>query len=476
MRIGDINDIADWHDARSLREQITPHVLARIHDDNVRPTGVQIVDYPKDVINVRPLARFTIDDHLIYSTLVFQIARSIDNTIGRAVHSYRWLWNDNGFRAPVRSWIRMQRRCRSLLKKDGTLKLAKTDISSFYEGVDLDTLVDDIDYLDIGNYNPGRLRGFLDGFQEAHHAWGLPQGLDASGLLANLYLTPVDEYLRRRKLQYFRYSDDIDIFSRDWEELREAISDINKILRAKRLSMSAAKTRIYEPDEALRKFDDTEKEALQYNIDIGSTSSPDEVKAFFIKASEADPLSARDIRWSLRRLGQFGVDYAIGWAFDNLVRSPHLARTIFDYLHYFPSETGKISRHLSKLAKDTSWLNPHLKKEIFRYFLTAQIDDRAIRELAWLALDDQNTETFVREFATRYIGRTSKFGDGPRIKHAYESESNLYMRRALLIAMYESRYCPTRMLSGLTKESTLLRWTASYLLQEPKVPLPKESL
>jgi hypothetical protein len=370
----------------------------------------------------------------------------------------------------------MQRRCRALLKKDGTLKLAKTDIASFYEGVDLDILIDDINYLDLGNYAPMRLRDFLDGFREAHHAWGLPQGLDASGLLANLYLTPVDEYLKRNKLRHYRYSDDIDIFSTDWDELREAISDINRIMRSRRLSMSAAKTRIYEPDEALQKFDDTEKEALQYNIDIGSEKSPEEVKAFFIKASEADHPSTRDLRWVLRRLGQFGIDYAIPWAFEKLARSPHLARNIFDYLYYFPGETARISKYLSSLAREATWLNPHLQKEIFRYFLTSQIDDRTIKDLAWSLLDDNNTETFVREFAARYFGRNSTFGDGPRIKHVYESESDLYIRRALLIAMYESRYCPTRMLTGLTKEATLIRWTATYLLQGPKVPLPKESL
>lgn len=474
-KTGSLNDVIDWSDLYPAKEHIIYDATTRIKEGGVRPTRLQVVDYPKDAINVRPLVRFSIEDRIVYSSLALQIARAIDNSLNASVYSYRWRLDETNFWSPVRSWVRMQQKGRRLLNSNNRIKLAKTDIVSFYENVDAAILVDDIHALGIDGYSPYMLQDFLNGFEEVNHAWGLPQGPDVSGLLSNLYLSPVDLYLKRHKLRYLRYSDDLYIFHEDWDLLRESLLDINRILRSKRLAMSSVKTQIYDNEEALAKFEDNEKDALQYGINLQISKSASELRNFFDRAIEQDPLSRRDLKWVTRRLGEIGDDYAVAWTLDNLERNQHLAEPLFDYLHFFVRESNRIGKYLGKLIKRVeTQCNPHLEQQIVRYFLSKEAYDVNVWNLAWTLVEDRNREGFVREHAARYIGRHARYGDGQRLKLFYETEAEVRMRRALLVAMYEARYCPVRLLQGLRMERTEIRWTADYLLNVPSIPLPKQ--
>lgn len=470
-----LRDFMNCADVLHFKSDVLARVESRTLSGEIRPSGFQIIDHPKDEINVRPLVRFSFDDHLIYNSIILQLSRCIESVLNRSVYSYRWRWDDKGFRAPIRSWLRMQRIGRYSLKKNRTLRMAKTDVVSFYDNVDLEILIDDINALGAEEYDSTNLRTFLEGFQQINHAWGLPQGPDASGMLANLYLVPIDNYLIRSKLRYQRYSDDVSIFSPDWDELRSVLLDINKILRARRLVMSATKTQIYEPSDALSEYEDIEKDALQYGIATHARGSADKMRDYFLKITDSGRPTLRDLRFALNRLGRLGDESAIDWALESLNRNPHFADIIFNYLAHFEQKTDKVCKYLVGLIqRSDTGNNAQLQHRIIAYFLAAELHDIDVHELAWSLIDNKNSDAFVREFAARYIGRHSTYGDGQRLKHIYESESDVYVRRALLVAMYECSYCPPRLLQGLSNDSTELRWTARYLISSPCVPLPRK--
>lgn len=84
---------------------------------------------------------------------------------------------------------------------------------------------------------------------------GIPQGPQASFFLANLYLTEIDSILVNKGLSYYRYMDDIRIYSSSKDELLEVLVLIDKYLKSNGLSINSKKTLI----EVLSEDRDEEK-------------------------------------------------------------------------------------------------------------------------------------------------------------------------------------------------------------------------
>ncbi|MDX1984578.1 MAG: reverse transcriptase/maturase family protein [Bryobacteraceae bacterium] len=76
---------------------------------------------------------------------------------------------------------------------------------------------------------------------------GLPLGNQTSQFFANVYLNPLDHYIRRelRPLEYIRYCDDFLVFAESKRDLREARAAIVGFLCGLRLEIHSGKSRIY---------------------------------------------------------------------------------------------------------------------------------------------------------------------------------------------------------------------------------------
>lgn len=171
----------------SYRESLVRKVLS----NDYAPAHVEIVDLPKDVISVRPLARLRPEHRLVYDAAVFAAANSIESAIPRGVYSYRWWKKRQRLVGPGKMWITMQRVAKALHNKKPSLLLARTDVTAFYEHIEVDQLIEDLGALDVPAWSIEVLETFLRAFNGLSHAWGLPQGPDSSGILANLYLIPL---------------------------------------------------------------------------------------------------------------------------------------------------------------------------------------------------------------------------------------------------------------------------------------------
>ncbi len=347
----EIPDVAAYADIEHQWDRGYRKTLeAAIADGDCTPRHTEIVDYPKNSITFRPLARFSARDRLIYDALIFSAAARIDKQIRKPVYSYRWDHKSARPKFWYQPWKRMQANARLTLKSDNWLRMATLDVSSFYEHIDVDILADDLACLAKSSDQSTNLSRFLDSFQRINHAWGLPQGSDASGILANLYLAPVDEYLTKSGFKYLRYSDDIMIFHRDWTELRDVLSEINRILRARRLSMSAQKTGILEPKEAFERIHDIRKASLSAACDIGMPGAHIEVRLYFDEIAKDESSDTRSLRFVINRLAKLEDDYAVSWCLDNLPFLAHVAKEVFSYLAIFTDRVGEIQKSWSILC------------------------------------------------------------------------------------------------------------------------------
>lgn len=468
----EIPDIINLADVQSSWPEFRARVRDSLKSGQVGPDYVEIIDAPKNPFAVRPIARLTVHDRLVYDTLVFAIASLIETQLRESVFSARWGSEGEDFWSPVNSWVSMQKRGVEIISDD-PFQLARTDIVSFYEHIDVSTLAIDIQAVGASDAITERLVRYLGMFQQSSHAWGIPQGPDASGILANIYLLPVDEFVHRAGFAYLRYSDDMMIFDTDRESLRNALLEINSILRSRRLSMSAAKTKIYDHHESVTQLEDLEKDAINYGIRIGEPNAGERLYKLFTEAVEG-PQRDRDVKFALFRMGRLRDDRALPWVLRNLKDSHHLASQLLQYLECFPERRPATSRaFISTMRLVADHKYDHLEQRILQAATRQCVHSSLIRDMAWEILQNKNKSNLPREFAARYLGRNSTVADGQLLRRQYEDEENVNVRRALLVAMYEAKSVSRGLLRSLASSGSQLSWVSRYLLKYPYVPLPR---
>lgn len=470
----DLPDIIAHADASHGWPYFRDQLIGSIVSGAYTPDVVDVVDLPKDRLSVRPLARMSIQDQLVYEALVFSAVELIDSRISDAVFSYRWSKFKGDLRSPKGAWVRMQDQARLLQAKYPTHMLAKTDITSFYEHIEVDILLEDLQSAGVDQWTRDRLEAFLRAFQRLNAVWGIPQGSDASGILANLYLVPIDTVLRRRGLEYVRYSDDIAMFGETWASLRRELLQINRVLRGRHLSMSGAKTKILTAAEAIEEFDDGGKDAIRYGVSIGAPMAGAEVQKMFDTATATYPPNARDIRFALNQFTELDDNYAVSWILGNLAKVPHLAPESIKYLESFRSVLTPVddSTILEMFASREFADYPYAEHHLLCFLLRRGVHHSKVHEAAWKILSDRNEETYLRETAARYIGLHAGPGDGALLKQEFRTERSDSLRRALLVALYESRQFYGLWLDDAAEAVPGLALTCHYLKTNPIIPLP----
>jgi hypothetical protein len=365
----------------------------------------------------------------------------------------------------------MRRRAQAKLKTNRHFKVASLDVSSFYEHIDIDLLSDDLHMVSQNEMAVDRVTKFLKRFQSINHAWGLPQGSDASGILANVYLAPVDEFLQRSRFPFFRYSDDVTIFDEEWNALRDALIEINRIFRGKRLSMASHKTGIKDFWDALQDLSNAEKASLDQAVRAGDPDAERDIRSFFEGLIEKDKVPASDLKFALNRLRNLGDDYAVDWCLDNLRFIAYASREIFAYFATCGRRQRTIRRRLEEFMNSSESVSyPYIEQRVLRYFVRLGIGSEAIKGAAWGIMEDKNREEFPREFAIRYLGGVVSASEAQLLRHKFEGEASLSMRRAYLIALYEAGRLSSRYLDDVQNSLPGLRWTCSYLGEFPKIP------
>ena len=157
------------------------------------------------------------------------------------------------------AWPAFDRIRRNAVLSDGYTHLTRTDITAYFENIDLRIL-------------ENALREALPNEPVLIHllirilaAWtrrteggtpvgrGIPQGNDVSSFLANIYLLPLDKtliaYCKRHDATWFRYVDDIDVYTHSAEAARAVVFEINESLRALHLNLQGSKTEILTGDD-----------------------------------------------------------------------------------------------------------------------------------------------------------------------------------------------------------------------------------
>jgi len=129
-----------------------------------------------------------------------------------------------------------------------------TDLTGFYENIDLDTLISDLRGLDCDF-------GVVDLLKSCLYRWssipgrGIPQGYSASDVLAKVYLNPVDTAMVDNGFDYVRYVDDMRVFCPSFVNCKSALMFLIQVLRRRGLNLQTAKTEMLRREDAQRQIE-----------------------------------------------------------------------------------------------------------------------------------------------------------------------------------------------------------------------------
>lgn len=259
-----------------LIEQVAAH--------RYRPRHLIEVDVPKSGLSVRPGNVLPIEEASLLHAIIYLLAPVLDPKIDKSVYSYRlhpkWkarakrgealfrevdieipflkrstLRSINVFEAWYERWPQFEHDARMAVTEDGFTHLTKTDISAYFENIDLRLLQDQIRAL-IRREEETLLQllfRILEGWTRTTSAGmpigrGIPQGNEVSSFLGNVYLIPLDRALShfcaRTDARWFRYVDDVKVFTRNDSDARSVVFIINEALRSLHLNLQGSKTEI----------------------------------------------------------------------------------------------------------------------------------------------------------------------------------------------------------------------------------------
>ena len=152
------------------------------------------------------------------------------------------------------AWPEFDRIRRRAVLSDGYTHLTRTDITAYFENIDLrilenalrEAIPNDPDLIQLLIRILTAWTRRTDGGTPVGR--GIPQGNQVSSFLANIYLLPLDKALiafcRRHDATWFRYVDDVDVYTRSSEAARAVVFEINEILRSLHLNLQGSKTEI----------------------------------------------------------------------------------------------------------------------------------------------------------------------------------------------------------------------------------------
>lgn len=325
----------------------------RLTSDTYNQTHATKIYIPKKSGVLRPYSLLAVEDQIVYQALANVVADKLLPRVRRRYLSlvFGHLYAGKKSKFFYKDWKEGYSSFSNSIKKachDGYKYTASFDLTACYDSIDhavlkyfLIDLKLDAEFCD---YLTKLLKHWsaADKEQPIYHGHGIPQGPLPSGLIAEVVLRHFDDNSSKPKsVRYFRYVDDIRLFAKTENELRQRLIELDMLSKQIGLFPQTSKIDIHEvksiaqeiksisnpPERVRRKLDpDQKKVRNRLKVLTDSYEIKDETRFKYVLAA-ASPNS--ELTKRLLKL---------------LVLYPHLYESIFFYI----SKADKLSRVVSK--------------------------------------------------------------------------------------------------------------------------------
>jgi RNA-directed DNA polymerase len=209
-----------------------------------KPSLVRGVEIPKPNGGVRLLGIPTVKDRVVQQAISQVMMRYYEVTFSESSHGFRPRRGTKGALKEAQSHI-----------EEGKTRIVDIDLEKFFDEVNQSRLmwllslrIGDRRLLDL--IRKTLRSGILIGGVENQRIKGTPQGSPLSPLLSNIVLDELDQDLRRRRLSFVRYADDLLIFTSSEKSAERVYKGVSEYIQKKmRLKVNEAKSGVKKLNE-----------------------------------------------------------------------------------------------------------------------------------------------------------------------------------------------------------------------------------
>ena len=429
-----VPDVLRWADYLSDPDRLVKQVRARIAGD-VRGQAVE-VRIPKNALATRAGTLIDLIDCLVYQTAVGRVAPKIEAATSERVLSAR-LSSDPRyfFLRSSEQYVKWQRAGLEQAKSRNGL-LVSTDLSSFFDTIDQPTLIRELEELTDETYAIDILRRQFRSWSLLQHR-GIPQGPNASRLLGNAYLLPVDEHMLTRGYDYWRYMDDVVIVVADQAEAARAVSDFERACNRRGLLVSSAKTEVQTPAEMLKASGSSLKRDVEYLMQRGPSQARKALMKIF---STAVPSKGRidisDAKFSVWRLAQSLDRGPLRRMLDRVADLGPIATVSAAYLRHFLTTTRTVQVVGDFLNDPDRNTSDYFESWLFAACLEypGKVPERWTARARTVALN-RNSTGFHRVLAMNLLALGGKTGDVIALRRLATQEHDPEIVRGAIVAL-----------------------------------------
>ena len=237
-------NFADWD--RPIRNRIQEYLNGR------KPEKPFAILVPKKNGSKKPWLIPSVADQVVLQAAVSGLARRVIQRVDdKRVFSYRCNRDPDRLlfvESQIRSWTQFQEKTENRLKQPSSFML-QLDLESAYRRIQRGKFYDFLEQVAGGGDEVKIIRLLIDGF--AGEEEGLPLVNDSVFFLGNVYLSTVDEIIRREAPDFIRFVDDYRIFGDSKDALSDMFSRIHRALAGTNFAISIPKVKIGSSSEYL---------------------------------------------------------------------------------------------------------------------------------------------------------------------------------------------------------------------------------
>jgi len=320
-----------------------------------------------------------------------------------------------------------------------------SDVTGFYENIDLEILMSDLRALGCDNDTVQMLQTCLRRWAVVPGR-GIPQGYSASDILAKVYLHTVDRTMIDEGFSYIRYVDDIRLFCSSFSDCKRSLMFITQLLRARGLNLQTSKTEMLRKSDAAEKIEgitpvievaqerykkeiaeivghiDPYASIFEIEAEVGSEDAPIEVLLEVFKQhfmAEGSYFSAMLFHFLLHRLAAQKDDTAVDFCLRQLHIRPQETQPILDYLGSVGAQ-DRSHPHLAKFLSSDDCIYDYQTYQIFLWLGSQPPSPTPeLVSIARRLTFDPSRPNYLRSAARRIIGDYGTVADLERLERTF---------------------------------------------------------
>jgi excisionase family DNA binding protein len=438
------------------------------------PPGPAIeVEVDKDSLFTRRTIQIDIEDRIAYQAAIASFADRVESQTSDAVYSARLSKDPRYFLARgTTAWVRWRKAVLAQLGPDSEW-MVSTDLTSYFDTIPHRSLIAEIESLNVDPSVVSAVRGMLADWSPTE-GFGLPQGPNASRLLGNLYLLPVDRAMLEDGWTYSRYLDDVRIVTPSRAEAVTALRKFQDECRRRGLIVSSAKTQLLQGEEARKTLlADGDLAAADYLVEANySRLARKALKKILKRALKHEAhLDVRRARFSLYRLGNLREGGVLKQVLNRLEDLTQIASVVGAYLPPFISRDSVvrgIGGFLADPARSYSTYG-------VTWLLATMLEHPDPLPEQWVGeatrrLKELNQPVYLRAVAAVVVARGGRSADISWIKRDIQREHHPTVLRGYAVGLHWARALDRQTERQLTARSPQLAQTVAYLRGRTRLP------